>query len=141
MELNYYRLYSSSEITTLMRSLTFVFVVCKQRNGVYAESTLVLFCLAVQTGIHTLVECLLDKPTTRVRSTRSFFFHLTSSGSCESTQYAYQPAHEISVLFAMSSNEGSREFAHMRKLARAFAARMYSQSKDIEEGSRQILNL
>ena len=70
MKLNHYRLYSSREITTLMRSLTFVFVVCKQRNGVYAESTLVLFCPVVQTGIHTLVERLLDKPATRVRSTQ-----------------------------------------------------------------------
>ena len=34
-------------------------------------------------------------------------------------------AHEVFVLMALSSNEGSDEFVHMRRLTRAFAARIH----------------
>ena len=36
------------------------------------------------------------------------------------------PVHEISVLLASASSEGSGESAHMRRLARAFAARIHN---------------
>ena len=42
------------------------------------------------------------------------------------------PVHEISLLLASASSEGSGESAHMRRLARAFAARIHN-SRDAYE--------
>ena len=45
--------------------------------------------------------------------------------SCRLNEHIYGQAHEILVLFAWVSSEGSGESAHMRRLTRAFSARIH----------------
>ena len=64
--------------------------------------------------------------------------HLPTAGVNDPLKLLYWSEHEISVLVASASSDGSCYSVHVRRIARAFAARI-QRSLDVGEVSNQTL--